>query len=699
MTAPPEPDLSLQAALDLLPIGAALFRGGRYVWVNRALCALLGYSSEALLRIDPFTLLSPNDEQRLRDRSTARLRGEVPTVISETQLRRLDGSWATVEIEAHAVGHGSVVLLFRDLSAHRPARNLLEGLSRLAAQVQRARNPEAVCSAALDGLLSLGFPSAVAVIKPGGYALRYRISAALEPLMQPIILEHLEQGRYEALDTCARTLEPGYIEDLVELLRPNLARRHVTLEPEAIARLRKLGIDKLALAPMTVHGRPYGVLLIAGEGLSRQTAAAVSLFAAQVGSAFEAASTIAELEQKNRRLAAINALATAGNESDPAELPERLLRIVMDATASESASVFRAGKDALELEATVNVPDWFAERYRTLPFATTVSGGAAASRKARALMLEDWPAVHHESLRRAGGIASVLLPLEVKGKLSGLLVLSRGRPERYRDEDLTTAELLADQVAVQLERARLVRALRQSYDELARAQMELVKRERLAALGELSAVIAHEVRNPLGVVFNSLSTLRRMTIPDDARSLLSIVTEESERLDRLVNDLLDFARPNEPRLASEAPAHVVRTAVETARRGGGLDGVEVRVELPDDLPEVHVDLELCRQAVLNLLLNAAQASGSGGEVVIRASVDGAKQPPSVRVDVCDAGVGIAPEVADLIFQPFFTTRASGTGLGLALVKRMAESHRTEVAFASNPGRGTTFSLWLPVERS
>ncbi len=326
----------------------------------------------------------------------------------------------------------------------------------------------------------------------------------------------------------------------------------------------------------------------------------------------------------------------------------------------------------------MNVPEWFAERYRTLPFSSTVSGGAATTRKARALMVEDWPATHHEHLRRAGGIASALLPLEVQGKLSGLVVLCRNREERYEDEDLSTAELLADQVAVQVERARLVLALRQSYDELALAQKELVKRERLAALGELSAVIAHEVRNPLGVLFNSLASLRHMPLTNDARELLAIVSEESERLDRLVSDLLDFARPNEPRLAPESAALLVMSAVETARRGTALQSVTVRVDVPPGLPPVQIDMQLCRQALLNLLLNAAQATGRGGEVVVRARLETAALPPMVRLDVCDSGSGIAPEVADRIFQPFFTTRASGTQVwGSRWSNASPESHRAE----------------------
>lgn len=686
----------LRSALEQSPFGAGYYRGDHCLWVNGALCQMLRYSRETLLATDPYTLLNPRQQQQVRDRAQARIRGESPTPVYEIEARRGDGTFATLEVETWRTQEGEVLVFYRDLSSRKQAQSLLEGLARLADQLQRSRTPDAVISAALEGLFALGYQSAISVVAPGGYTSRWRFSPEAEAMLKPVFVDRIPVGFYRPLDNAVRTLEPIFVDDLIESLKNNIDPSTMQIRLDRVSEMRKRGIDKLAISPMRVHGLPYGALLVAAEGLSRETAAALSLFAAQLGSAIEVAQTIVEMQQKNRHLAAVNALASVGNEADPAELPTRLLEIVVDATGSDAASVFKAGKEALEIEATVNVPEWFAAKYSRLPFANTVTGGAAAKRKAQALMVEDWPAARHEDLKNAGGIASALLPLEVKGKLNGLLVLSRRRREPYREEELADAERLAAQVAVQLERARLVLALRHSYDELARTQKELVKQERLAALGELSAVIAHEVRNPLAVVFNSLSSLRRATVSDDARALLAIVSEESERLDRLVNDLLDFARPNEPRIAPEPPALLVASAVDAARRGTGLHGVELTVDLAEGLPNVLIDLHLCHQALLNLVLNAAQAAGRNGKVLVQARLDADRKPPAVRLDVRDSGAGIAPELADRIFQPFFTTRASGTGLGLALVKRIAESHRAEIGFESKPGQGTTFSLWLPV---
>lgn len=686
------------AMLEHLPYGAAWYRAGRLVYVNPTLCRLLRYDAQTLMSRDPFGLLAPGDQSRIRERFKARQRGDAPTPAYEIQVLRGDGSWATLEFEPRAIGADEALLVYRDLSPHLRERKLLGDLGTLAASVQQARTPEAVLQTALDGLRALGFQVAVAVRETERYRIAHRVAPELQEQIGPLLVDSLPFGRFEPLDACVRTQEAAYLDDGVEALRPALSRIGLPLGPEVSARLRQAGLDKLAVSPMSVQARPFGALVAAAAGMSRQAAAALSLFATQLASALEVAETIDELRKQNRRLEAINALASAGIESDPAELPDRLLRVVMKATRSDAAAVWRAvpEEQALVMVAMSGAPDWFNERYRRLPLAGSVNGGAAASRTSRSLLLEEWPPEHHEPLRRAGLLASALLPLVANGKLAGMLNLSRYRSERYSQEDLASAELFAAQVAVLLERSHLMVELRRSYDALAQAQHDLVKSERLAALGELAAVVAHEVRNPLGVVFNSLASLRRLCTAPDAVVLLRIVSEESERLDRLVSDLLDFAKPFEPRLEPELPADVVASAVEAAERGTSLGGVTLRVEVPRELPAVLVDAALCRQAIVNLLLNGAQATPKGGEVVIRASVDRSKARPAVRIDVTDAGPGIAPEVADRIFKPFFTTRAAGTGLGLAVVKRIAEAHGAELSFTSQRGEGATFSLALPL---
>jgi two-component system sensor histidine kinase HydH len=244
-------------------------------------------------------------------------------------------------------------------------------------------------------------------------------------------------------------------------------------------------------------------------------------------------------------------------------------------------------------------------------------------------------------------------------------------------------------------------ALERSSAELRTAQAQLLRRERLAALGEIAAVVAHEVRNPLAVIFNAVSSLRKQTPGSaDAATLLDIVQEESERLKRVVGDLLDFARHHALSLETVAPSRLVASAAAAAARD--IQGGEVKVEADDSLPALSCDEHLVRQALVNLVTNALQAPGREAPVLVRAFPKGT--PASAMCfSVYDDGAGISKDVADRLFTPFFTTRATGTGLGLAIVKRVVEAHGGEISW--HPGdddggkRGVTFTFELPLASS
>lgn len=240
------------------------------------------------------------------------------------------------------------------------------------------------------------------------------------------------------------------------------------------------------------------------------------------------------------------------------------------------------------------------------------------------------------------------------------------------------------------------RALERSSAELRAAQKELVRRERLAALGELSAVVAHEVRNPVTVIFNAVSTLRKQQVSPEASTLIEIVNEEAERLKRVVGELLDFARPRFPSVDAVAPLGLVESAVEAAR-GAHPGSAPVAVTTEGEVPDLVGDEQLLRQALINLLTNALQAAGSDGHVRVRVRAEGSAAT-TVCFDVTDDGPGITPDVAERLFLPFFTTRASGTGLGLAIVKRIAEAHGGEVTWQPGDEQGVTFTLRVPLRK-
>jgi signal transduction histidine kinase len=267
----------------------------------------------------------------------------------------------------------------------------------------------------------------------------------------------------------------------------------------------------------------------------------------------------------------------------------------------------------------------------------------------------------HRRLTDLYGEKSLLaLPLLLREEPIGAVVIDDVRSARdWTESEVELATLIAQQVAVAVANARLFEDLRRSYGDLARAQEELVKRERLAALGELAAVVAHEVRNPLGVIFNSIVSLRT--------------------------------------IQRESLHEVIEEAVQVARSEASTSSVDMRIELAPDLEPFGLDARMVRQALLNVVLNGLQAMPKGGTLTVRATAERRGGRAYARVDVIDTGLGIPSEVQSRMFQPFFTTKASGTGLGLAVVKRIVEAHRGEIRVESRPGAGTTFTLHLPAE--
>jgi signal transduction histidine kinase len=265
------------------------------------------------------------------------------------------------------------------------------------------------------------------------------------------------------------------------------------------------------------------------------------------------------------------------------------------------------------------------------------------------------------------------------------------------------SKVLTDQ---SLELKRRTGELQHSYEELREAQRELTRREQLAAVGELAAVIAHEVRNPLAIISNAVAGLRRRDIGhEDRETLLAILKEESSRLNRLVGDLLRYARP----VNVQRQLISVREVIERTLTSTGL-----RETMPVDLTEageIHSiwgDPGLLRQVFDNLIENAVQSmSGIGDSMpkipttrtpTLSISVHSAKHDSveGVQVDVQDAGEGMDAQVRQRAKDPFFTTRPSGTGLGLAIVDRIVEAHDGEVSITSQSGEGTTVSVFLPI---
>ena len=322
---------------------------------------------------------------------------------------------------------------------------------------------------------------------------------------------------------------------------------------------------------------------------------------------------------------------------------------------------------------------------------------AEAARTQRVIVIPDTTkddrAQRAPFVRRFKETAVAAIPIISRGRLEGVVVVDEtDGPRTYSQEWIELTSAMVAQVGLSIANARLYESLRKSYDEVAHTRAEMVKRERLAGLGELAAIVAHEVRNPLGVIYNATNSLKRLTNDSaDAVTLLDIVREECERLNHIVGDLLDFASPRKLTLQPEEIGRVLGEVVEAIPEQ---DKMRFEVTIDDALPAVLVDRRLIRQAFLNVALNGVQAMPRGGTLHMRAF----QKDQDVLIEITDEGPGIPEHDLPRIFEPFFTTKATGAGLGLAVVKRIVEDHGGQVWARPSAG-GTTFCFRLPVART
>jgi signal transduction histidine kinase len=229
-------------------------------------------------------------------------------------------------------------------------------------------------------------------------------------------------------------------------------------------------------------------------------------------------------------------------------------------------------------------------------------------------------------------------------------------------------------------------------------------RDRLAAVGEMAAAIAHEVKNPLAGIEVMAGLLRRK-IPDipDAQALLTDIIAEAKMANAIVQEVLEFVRPIRLQVERTGIADALEAAVNLADTKVARGSITVEVNLPDELPEIQADHHQLTQLFTNLLINAYEAMDRRGRVGITASTvqqdDGGEGREAVRIELQDNGPGMAADVAEHVFDPFYTTKAQGSGLGLAIVRKIVDAHDGQIDLRTAPGSGTLIRVTLPVSVS
>jgi two-component system, NtrC family, sensor histidine kinase HydH len=259
----------------------------------------------------------------------------------------------------------------------------------------------------------------------------------------------------------------------------------------------------------------------------------------------------------------------------------------------------------------------------------------------------------------------------------------------------TLANTLAEDLRVQSREARRTAAQLVAANEQVQEAQEAVRRsDRLAALGQLSAGLAHELRNPLGTIRGSAEMLSRTltTENDVAREMAGYISAEVDRANSLITRFLQFARPLELRPERADLTQTLDRAVAMVEREA--PNVSIYKNYAPEIPPFVFDPELLERVIYNLVLNAAQATPAGGAVTVKTRTAGR----TVEIAVVDRGTGIEPRHLDTIFNPFFTTKPDGVGLGLAIVAKIVDEHGGKIAVESEPKKGSIFRVLLPMDR-
>lgn len=308
-------------------------------------------------------------------------------------------------------------------------------------------------------------------------------------------------------------------------------------------------------------------------------------------------------------------------------------------------------------------------------------------------LLEE-PLLNYPDLARTEGMMSMLaVPIVYHGEVQGVLSTFYDHPRRMEEREVRLTQLLAGQFAVALENAR-------RYEQLLGMEDSLRRVERFSLLGSLAAEIAHEIRNPVTIIHMLLHPLSETLTDETHRRDLAIVMDKLDRINRIVEQTLDMARVREMHLEAVSLNDLLNEVLFFLRYKLDQTGIRLHQRLDSGIPALEADRGQLQQVFLNLLVNAIQAMSSGGTLTIRTEQRQDEDLGACAVAmVTDTGPGVCEAEQARLFEPFYTTRAGGTGLGLFISQKLIANHSGRIHVRSAPGKGCTFSVWIPLHRS
>jgi hypothetical protein len=297
---------------------------------------------------------------------------------------------------------------------------------------------------------------------------------------------------------------------------------------------------------------------------------------------------------------------------------------------------------------------------------------------------------------KIGGSPFATVPIIAKRQATGVIMVDNSYSQKpITEEDLKMLTVFTSHAGMAIENSRLYHEMELTLNELKKTQERLLHHEKLLALGEMAASIAHEIKTPLVSIGGFARRLSRSKEPIYEKKYSEIIINEVDRLETTLNEILNFSKEPQFNFIYHDLNHIIEESLAVFSEEFQEDHIDVIRKLTPGLPPVLCDHHQIKQVFINLFANAHQAIIKEGALSVTSLI--APEDDVVAVEVKDTGGGIAPEIIENIFNPFFTTKDKGIGLGLAMAHKIIMHHRGTIAIRNNPGKGTTFILKFPAK--
>lgn len=417
-----------------------------------------------------------------------------------------------------------------------------------------------------------------------------------------------------------------------------------------------------------------------------------------------------EIEIRNIRLAILNAISLAVSSSlNLDQVLNRTIDKMLEILGPDCVRIYLLNekRDILQLAAHRGFSPGFINKpfMRSRRVGDGILGKTVLTREARIVnnfMRLDEPYV--EEILEEGVQTTVYVPLLLKGEPVGVMCACSHEQFAFSEDYVDFFEAIGNQIGTAVHNAILYERINRTYQELKDVQEQVIRSEKLASLGKLSATIAHEINNPIAAVLTYIKLMMKLVSRgqfsearvEDISRYLKTMSSEMTRCGDIVKNLLAFSRQTKTEVKVQDLDPIIRRTLDLLSHDLTLKQIELIVNIAPDLPQVKCDFRQIQQALLNLFSNASEAMENGGALTVSASPAG--KSGFVEITISDTGCGISDEDQKSIFEPFFTTKeeGKGVGLGLSVVYGIISNHNGSVEVESEMGKGSTFRILLPV---